>query len=168
MPVPNAVAALPGMDRVTTRLMERRIEDNDTTSAKELLETNLEMGVEFQACQMTIDLLDYDEDDFYDGVTVGVGAATALEDTADSDIQFPVRRPTNEFDGPSDSSRSVVRSGSSASTATRPDPGAPEPGSRSSGPSKQASADDGLGRAGRCPDPIRLYRERDVSTPSRR
>ncbi len=90
MPVPNAVAALPGMDRVTTRMMERKIEDNDTASIKELLETSLEMGVEFQACQMTIDLMDYDEDDFYDGVTTGVGAATALQDMADADIQLLV------------------------------------------------------------------------------
>ena len=90
MPVPNAVAALPGMDRVTTRMMQRRIEENDTASIEELLETSLDMGVEFQACQMTIDLMDYDEDDFYDGVTVGVGAATALQDMADADIQLLV------------------------------------------------------------------------------
>ena len=90
MPVPNAVAALPGMDRVTTMMMERQIEDNDTATIEELMETSLDMGVEFQACQMTIDLMDYAEDDFYDGVTVGVGAATALQDMADSDIQLLV------------------------------------------------------------------------------
>ncbi|MFC6614310.1 DsrE/DsrF/DrsH-like family protein [Halopenitus salinus] len=90
MPVPNVVAALPGMDRVTTRMMEKKIADNDTATIEELLETSLEMGVEFQACQMTIDLMGYDEDDFYDGVTTGVGAATALEDMADSDIQLLV------------------------------------------------------------------------------
>jgi len=90
MPVPNAVAALPGMDRVTTRMMERRIEDNDTATIEELVETSLDMGVEFQACQMTIDLMDYDEDDFYDGVTTGVGAATALRDMAEADIQLLV------------------------------------------------------------------------------
>jgi len=48
------------------------------------------MGVEFQACQMTIDLLDYDEDDFYDGVRTGVGAATAIQDMAEADIQLLV------------------------------------------------------------------------------
>ena len=90
MPVPNAVAALPGMDRVTTKMMEKKIEDNDTASIEELLETSLDMGVKFQACQMTIDLMDYDEDDFYDGVTTGVGAATALQDMADADIQLLV------------------------------------------------------------------------------
>lgn len=88
MPVPNAIGALPGMDRVTTKMMEKQIRDNDTATIEELLETSLDMGVEFQACQMTIDLMDYDEDDFYDGVTTGVGAATALQDMADADIQL--------------------------------------------------------------------------------
>ena len=88
MPVPTAIAARPGMDRVTTKMMEGRIEDNDTATIEELLETSLDMGVEFQACQMTIDLMDYDEDDFYDGVTTGVGAATAIQDMADADIQL--------------------------------------------------------------------------------
>lgn len=88
--VPNAVAALPGMDRVTTRVMERKLDANDTASVEELVETGLEMGVDFQACQMTIDLLGYDAEDFYDGVTVGVGAATALRDMADADVQLLV------------------------------------------------------------------------------
>jgi peroxiredoxin family protein len=37
---------------------------------------------------MTVDLMDYDEDDFYEGVTTGVGAATALRDMADADVQL--------------------------------------------------------------------------------
>src|SRR6056297_2324377 len=32
MPVPNAIAALPGMDRMTTRMMEKRIADNETAT----------------------------------------------------------------------------------------------------------------------------------------
>jgi peroxiredoxin family protein len=39
---------------------------------------------------MTIDLLGYDEDAFHDGVTVGVGAATALSRMADADVQLLV------------------------------------------------------------------------------
>jgi len=69
VPVPNAVAALPGMDRVTTKRMERTIDDKDTATTEELLETSLDIGVESQALQMTIDLKDYDEDDFHDGST---------------------------------------------------------------------------------------------------
>jgi peroxiredoxin family protein len=90
MPVPNVVGALPGMDRVTTSMMERRIDDNDTATVEELIETSLDMGVEFQACQMTMDLMDYDEEEFYDGVTTGVGAATAVQDMAEADIQLLV------------------------------------------------------------------------------
>ena len=90
MPMPNAIGALPGMDRVTTKLMEKRIADNDTATIQELIDTSLDMGVEFQACQMTIDLMGYDEDDFFDGVTVGVGAASALGEMADADAQLLV------------------------------------------------------------------------------
>jgi peroxiredoxin family protein len=88
MPVPNVVGALPGMDRVTTSMMEKKIDDNNTATIEELIETSLDMGVEFQACQMTIELMDYDEDDFYDGVVTGVGAATAIEDMVEADIQL--------------------------------------------------------------------------------
>ncbi|WP_267641254.1 DsrE/DsrF/DrsH-like family protein [Haloarchaeobius amylolyticus] len=90
MPMPNAIAALPGMDRMATKMMEKRIADNDTATIEELIETSLDMGVEFQACQMTIDLMDYDEDDFFDGVTTGVGAASALSEMGEADIQLLV------------------------------------------------------------------------------
>jgi peroxiredoxin family protein len=90
MPVPNAVAALPGMDRMTTWMMNRRIEENNTASIEELVETALASGVDLQACQMTVDLMDYDEDEFYEGVTTDVGAATALQHMAESDVQLLV------------------------------------------------------------------------------
>ncbi len=90
MPMPNALAALPGMDRMATRLMEKRIDDNGTATIDELIELSLDQGVELQACQMTIELMDYAEDDFYDEVTVGVGAATALQHMGESDIQLLV------------------------------------------------------------------------------
>ena len=90
MPVPNVIGALPGMDRLTTRMMRNKIADNDVASIEELIATSLASGVELQACQMTIDLLGYDEDDFYDGVTTGVGAASAFQDMVDADIQLLV------------------------------------------------------------------------------
>ncbi|MCT9094781.1 DsrE/DsrF/DrsH-like family protein [Haloarchaeobius sp. HME9146] len=90
MPMPNAIAALPGMDRMATKMMEKKIADNDTATIQELIDTSLDMGVEFQACQMTIDLMDYDEDDFFDGVTTGVGAASALSEMGDADVQLLV------------------------------------------------------------------------------
>ncbi len=90
MPIPNAVAALPGMDRMTTRMMQSKIADNDVASVEELIDVSLESGVDLQACQMTIDLLGYDEADFYDGVTTGVGAASAFQEMVEADIQLLV------------------------------------------------------------------------------
>ncbi|MFW5905742.1 MAG: DsrE/DsrF/DrsH-like family protein [archaeon] len=88
MSIPNLVAALPGMDSLATRMMERKIDENGTARIEELVELSLDTGVELQACQMTMDLLDYDDSDLYDGVTTGVGAATALEGMADADVQL--------------------------------------------------------------------------------
>lgn len=90
VPVPNALAALPGMDAMATKMMQKRIDDNGTATIEELIDLSLESGVDLQACQMTVELMDYDEDDFYDGVTTGVGAATALQHMAESDVQLLV------------------------------------------------------------------------------
>ncbi|WP_238477472.1 DsrE/DsrF/DrsH-like family protein [Natranaeroarchaeum sulfidigenes] len=88
MPMPNAVAALPGMDAMATRMMRNKIDENGTATIGELIDLSLDQGVDLQACQMTIELMDYDEDDFFDGVTTGVGAATALNHMADADVQL--------------------------------------------------------------------------------
>ena len=90
MPVPNALATVPGMDAMATKMMQRKIDENGTPSIEELIDLSLETGVDLQACQMTIELMGYDESDFYDGVTTGVGAATALEHMAESDVQLLV------------------------------------------------------------------------------
>ncbi len=90
MPMPNAIAAIPGMDAMATRMMRNRIDENGTATIEELIELSLDQGVDLQACQMTIELMDYDEDDFFEGVTTGVGAATALQHMADADVQLLV------------------------------------------------------------------------------
>lgn len=90
MPVPNLVAALPGMDAMSTWMMKRKIDENDTSSIEELIDICLQTGVEMQACQMTQELLGYEEEDFYDGVTAGVGAATAIDHMADADVNLMI------------------------------------------------------------------------------
>ncbi|WP_128477464.1 DsrE/DsrF/DrsH-like family protein [Halorussus pelagicus] len=90
MPMPDAVAALPFMDSMATRMMESKLDEQGTATIGELIELSLDTGVDLQACQMTMELMDYDEAEFYDEVTTGVGAATALEHMADADIQLLV------------------------------------------------------------------------------
>ncbi|MDR5656128.1 DsrE/DsrF/DrsH-like family protein [Halodesulfurarchaeum sp. HSR-GB] len=90
MPLPNLLAVMPGMDRLTTKMMRDKIDEVGTDSVPELVERGLENGVNFQACQMTMDLMDYDDEEFIDGVETGVGAAHALRQMADSDVQLLV------------------------------------------------------------------------------
>ncbi|MHB9285899.1 DsrE/DsrF/DrsH-like family protein [Halobacteriales archaeon Cl-PHB] len=90
MPMPNALAALPGMDSLATKMMRKKIDDNGTASIQELIDLSLDSGVDLQACQMTMELMDYEDEDMIDGVTTQVGAATALEHMADADIQLLV------------------------------------------------------------------------------
>ncbi|MFC7044967.1 DsrE/DsrF/DrsH-like family protein [Halobacteriaceae archaeon GCM10025711] len=90
MPVPNLLAVMPGMDRMTTWMMNKRIDDMGTPSVRNLIERGLEHGVEFQACQMTMDLMGYEDDDMIDGVTTGVGAGKALFNMEESDIQLVI------------------------------------------------------------------------------
>ncbi len=90
MPVPNIVAMLPGMDRMTAKMMRDKIDDVGTETVPELVQRGLDNGVNFQACQMTMDLMDYDDDEFIDGVETGVGAAHALRKMAKADVQLLV------------------------------------------------------------------------------
>jgi peroxiredoxin family protein len=88
MPVPNLVGVLPGMDAMASRMMKRKMQQNGNAMIEELVELCLDTGVELIACGTTIDMMGYDEDDFYDGVTVGPGAATAFERMGRSDVQL--------------------------------------------------------------------------------
>jgi peroxiredoxin family protein len=78
------------MDRLASTMMRRRIDDNDIAGVEELIDIALDSGVDLQACQMTMDLMDYDDSEFFDGVTTGVGAASAFEEMVDADIQLLV------------------------------------------------------------------------------
>lgn len=88
LPVPNLIAVLPGMDAMSARMMERRMRDNGNAMIEELVELCLNHDVELMACGTTIDLMGYEEDDFYEGVTVGVGSPTAFQEMATSEIQL--------------------------------------------------------------------------------
>lgn len=88
MPVPNLVGVLPGMDAMASRMMKRKMQQNGNAMIEELVELCLDTGAEIIACGTTIDMMGYDEDDFYDGVTVGPGAPTAFQRMATSDVQL--------------------------------------------------------------------------------
>ncbi|MCM3571387.1 DsrE/DsrF/DrsH-like family protein [Neobacillus mesonae] len=54
-------------------------------SIPELVEMAKELGVKFIGCQMTMDVMGLEKDDFIDGIEVG-GAVTFLEFAKDADV----------------------------------------------------------------------------------
>lgn len=86
--IPNIVATLPGMDRFVTWFMKRKMDNHGVASVEEMMELSKESGVNLQACQMTMDLFGYTDDELVEGVTSGVGAATALNQMSDTDMQL--------------------------------------------------------------------------------
>jgi len=56
-------------------------------SVEQLRDICVETGVDLIACQMTVDLFDFNEEDFIDGISSG-GAATYLEFAGDADVSL--------------------------------------------------------------------------------
>jgi len=87
MPVPLPVFAqmLPGMEAMATMMMNAKLKAKGVASLTELRALCQEAGVKFIACQMTVDLFDFKNSDFLDGVEYG-GAATFLDFAGESDV----------------------------------------------------------------------------------
>ncbi len=87
MAMPNLLAAIPGASSLTTVMMKDLIKKNGVASIEELRELAVEAEVNIIACQMTLDLFDYKQEDLIDGPSLG-GAATYIEVATKSDINL--------------------------------------------------------------------------------
>ena len=85
IPMPVLVAALPGMETMATAMMKDKLKKKGVASLEDLRALCLEADVKFVACQMTVDLFDFQKSDFIDGIEYG-GAATFMEFAGDTDI----------------------------------------------------------------------------------
>ena len=85
VPVPSIVQIIPGLEWFATWMMKRKLKQKGVASWQELRNICVESDVELIACQMTVDLFDYDHNDFIDGTSPG-GAATFLEFASEADI----------------------------------------------------------------------------------
>jgi peroxiredoxin family protein len=79
MPVsmPDIVTALPGMTAFATGMMKSMFKKKNVATIRELLAVARESGVRLIACQMTMDVFGYGNDEFIEGVEFG-GAASFL------------------------------------------------------------------------------------------
>lgn len=85
VPMPVIVSVLPGMQAMATSMMKAKMKKKGVASLAELRELCLEADVKMIACQMTVDLFEFDKGDFIDGIEFG-GAATFLKFAGESDV----------------------------------------------------------------------------------
>lgn len=85
VPMPNLVQILPGMEAMATMMMKNKMKAKGVASLEDLRELCIEADVRMIACQMTVDLFEFDKNDFIDGVEYG-GAAMFFEFAGESDI----------------------------------------------------------------------------------
>ncbi|HQT25452.1 MAG TPA: DsrE/DsrF/DrsH-like family protein [Burkholderiales bacterium] len=85
VPMPVFVQMLPGMESMATMMMKDKMKKKGVASLEELRSLCQEADVKFVACQMTVDLFEFDKSDFIDGIEFG-GAATFMEFAGETDI----------------------------------------------------------------------------------
>ena len=85
LPMPVVLQALPGMQTMMTVMMKKKMKAKGVASVEELRSLCLEAEVSMMACQMTVDLFDYDQSQFIDEADYG-GAAAFFEFAGDTDV----------------------------------------------------------------------------------
>jgi len=79
--------AIPGMEGIMTMMMKSKMKSKGIASVQELRELCIEAGVKMIACQMTVDMFDFQPSDLLDGVDYA-GASTFLAFAGDADISL--------------------------------------------------------------------------------
>ncbi len=87
--IPTSIMAnLPGFQHLASNMMKKTMNTKGVASIDELRELCLEAEVKLVACQMTVDLFDWDRSDFIDGIDDWVGAASFLPRAQRADVNL--------------------------------------------------------------------------------
>jgi len=85
MPVPVLMQAIPGMQSMMTVMMKKKMQNKGVASIEALRDLCIEAEVSMMACQMTVDLFEYDQSEFVEQAEFG-GAAAFFEFAGDTDV----------------------------------------------------------------------------------
>ena len=85
VPMPVLVQVLPGMETIATMMMKQKLKKHGVATLEELRDICLEADVKFIACQMTVDLFEFDKSEFINDVEYG-GAAMFFGFAGETDI----------------------------------------------------------------------------------
>jgi peroxiredoxin family protein len=67
VPMPVMVQMLPGMESMATMMMKQKMKSKGVASLQELRDLCLEADVKFVACQMTVDLFEFENQRLHQG-----------------------------------------------------------------------------------------------------
>ena len=87
MGLPNLLTAIPGVDAACSTMMKNLMNKKGVASIEDLRDMAVEAEIRLIACQMTMDLFEYDIEDMIEGPELG-GAATYIECATQSDINL--------------------------------------------------------------------------------
>ena len=87
VPMPDVLTGMPGMKKFATSMMKGMFARKNVATIRELIDVALEMDIHMIACQMTMDVFGYAEDDFLEGVEFG-GAAAFMSEARKSSINL--------------------------------------------------------------------------------
>ena len=79
VPMPNILGMIPGMSRLATRMMSKKMERMKMPSIKEMIKTAHDAGVRFHACSPSIEMMGLTKDDLISEVDDIIGATTYLD-----------------------------------------------------------------------------------------
>lgn len=87
IPLPNLLAGnLPGFESFATAMMERTVKTKGVPSIKDLRDICIESDVRLLACQMTVDLFSYRQDEFIPEIAEWIGATSYLAEAQNADV----------------------------------------------------------------------------------
>jgi peroxiredoxin family protein len=78
---------LPGMFRFFTGMIEKRMAKQKVMSYHEFMRSNIEMGVNVYACNMSMEMMGWKKEDMFDGIKVA-GVAKYLDMAADASVNL--------------------------------------------------------------------------------
>ncbi len=86
MPMPNILGMIPGMTRLATWMMSKKMDQMKMPSIKEMIHTAHETGVKFHACSPSMEMMKLTKDDLIPEVDDIIGATTYLDLASDNAI----------------------------------------------------------------------------------
>ena len=84
--LPNIIGVIPGMTRVATWMMKRKIKESNMPTIESLIDMAKRVGVKFHACSPTMKLSGIKKEDLIPQCDDIIGAATFLDMAAEDSI----------------------------------------------------------------------------------